>query len=108
MEDKGGGCGWVVVGWAVEIGMELCDVETVIWGGGGCRRKSGRGASGRSLGFEIVVGSLSKGTGLQDFIRSVGSRTLLPEGFAMCVRFTTLRPPIGLDFKPRLPDAPLF
>lgn len=37
--------------------------------------------SKRSLGFEIVLGFLSKGRDLQDLINSVNLRTLFPKGF---------------------------
>lgn len=74
---------------AVEIGMERCDVETV--------GERGGGESQRSLGFETVLGFLSKGRDLQDLIDSVNLRTLIPKRFCICgfndsVRLRTLGP----------------
>lgn len=52
-------------------------------------RRKREGKEGRSLGFEIVLGFLSKGRDLQDFINSVNLRTLFPERFRIC-GFTTV------------------
>lgn len=62
---------------AVEIGMERCDVETV-WRSF-LKSRRGERKRERSLGFEIVLGFLSKGRDLQDLINSVNLRTLFPE-----------------------------
>ncbi len=63
---------------AVEIRMERCDVETVWRSFLKSRRERGE-ESGGSLGFEIVLGFLSKSRDLQDLINSVNLRTLFPK-----------------------------
>lgn len=94
---------------AVEIGMERCDVETV--------GERGGGESQRSLGFETVLGFLSKGRDLQDLIDSVNLRTLIPKRFCIC-GFNTRSPKVltsslGFQrllyykFSTRLPALPL-
>lgn len=62
--------------------MERCDAETV-WRSFFFKsgRKFGGGRVGRSLGFEIVLGFLSKGRDLQDLISGVNLRTRFPKRF---------------------------
>lgn len=60
--------------------MEGCrDRNGKMWCGNS--RRKGGGESQRSLGFETVLGFLSKGRDLQDLIDSVNLRTLIPKRF---------------------------